>query len=124
MDTLIKAPAGTAVAPEQARGKIPAAVILARTAMYAATSDGTPDPATIRAIVRACSSIADPAQAMAAWAEYADAVATETGLEDGTLSWYDIAPDLTCGERTETAREIARQMSADALAVLMGGQSL
>lgn len=124
LDTITEAPDVAAVAPEQARGKIPAAVILARTARWCAVAPETPDPVTIRAIARSCSPIADPVRRMAAWDEYAGAVATETALEDGTLSWFDIAPDLTCGDGTNVARDIAVQLSADALAVLMGGQSL
>ena len=54
----------------------------------------------------------------------ADAVrkAGEKGIEDGTLHWSAIDDSLTCGERTETAREIARQDTADALADLLGRQ--
>jgi hypothetical protein len=59
----------------------------------------------------------------AAWQEYLERLAIADDADRGCLDYHLVAPDLTCGNRTEIAGEIARQDAADALALLAGGST-
>lgn len=96
-------------------------MLLARLAHRMITTEPAPDPRAVSAVLAAASQLAGEALA-AAWNAYLDAVSAELAIEDGVLDWRDIDDTITCCERTETAREIARERSADALAVLTGRQ--
>lgn len=110
-----------AVRPADWRAK--AAVTLAQHAQ-AVLDDATSTPAyvTHAIVLSCCPDITDDAELLRLWEAYLDRVEREKGIEDGTLHWSAIDDSLTCGERTETAREIARQDTADALADLLGRQ--
>lgn len=56
-----------------------------------------------------------------AFAEYADAVRLEVGVDDGTVSWQDITRALAGTDRQEAACRITSELAAKALAVLVSG---
>ena len=68
----------------------------------------------------AASSMLSGAPLAEAWLDYLGAKRDELDIEDGVIDWRLIDDTLTCPERTEVAREIARQRSAEALEVLTG----
>ncbi len=54
------------------------------------------------------------------WLDFCERLALADAADQGVLDWRQVSDDLTCTERTETAREIARQDADAALAVLIG----
>jgi hypothetical protein len=55
-----------------------------------------------------------------AFAEYADAVRLEAGVDDGTVSWQDITQALGGTDHLAAACRITKELVARALAVLVG----
>jgi hypothetical protein len=52
---------------------------------------------------------------------YADAEKLRLDVEEETVTWQDIEPDLTCGDRAEAARKITAANAAAELDVLLRG---
>lgn len=100
----------------------PGPVLLARLAHHVLTASTETDPSVVRAVVRVASPLRGQAR-QDAWDAYLEAVRTEMAIEDGLIDWRDVDDCLTCPDRTEVAREIAQQRSAEALALLTGRTS-
>jgi hypothetical protein len=58
----------------------------------------------------------------AAWLDYRHRVYLSEGISEGVIDWRDICEDLTCGERTAAAREIAHGDAEEALHHLAAGR--
>lgn len=52
--------------------------------------------------------------------DFCERLALADAADQGVLDWRQVDDTLTCSERTETAREIARQDADAALAILIG----
>jgi hypothetical protein len=107
--------AGT-LAPERAK----AAQLLAALAWLCCEGSVPVPPGTISSCIRVCSRITDAAERLKAWAEYRAAVRIELDLDGGVADYRVVDDELTCADRMNVAIEIARQRSAEALAVLLG----
>jgi hypothetical protein len=99
-----------------------ASVILSRLALHMTESCVPVADEHVRAIVRACSPIADDQERALAWAEYLARVWVELDVEAARVPPCEVLDEdeLAGPDCAETARQVARQRSADALDVLTG----
>lgn len=110
------------VAPLPPHRMVRASVILSRLALHMTESCVPVADEHVRAIVRACSPIADDQERALAWAEYLARVWVELDVEAARVPPCEVLDEdeLAGPDCAETARQVARQRSADALDVLTG----
>jgi hypothetical protein len=65
-------------------------------------------------------SICGPALELA-WRDFEDKTALADAADRGCFDWRQLDPELSCGGRTEVAREVAHQDAEDALHLLARG---